>query len=42
MEDENQGKVDLASILYCVTGIPGIVLFLVVLFGMARSCNIPA
>jgi len=43
MEDEEQhGKVDLISILYIVGGIPMIVLFLVILFGFARSCNIPA
>jgi hypothetical protein len=42
MEDEPRGKVDLASILYIFGGIPVIVLFLVVLFWMARSCNVPA
>jgi hypothetical protein len=43
MEDEEQhGKVDLISILYIAGGIPMIVLFLVILFGFARSCNIPA
>ena len=43
MEDEEQhGKVDLISILYIVGGIPMIVLFLVILFGFARGCNIPA
>ena len=41
-EEEQHGKVDLVSILYIVGGIPMIVLFLVVLFGFARSCNIPA
>jgi hypothetical protein len=40
--EESTGKVDLASVLYVATGIPGIVLFLWVLFGLARSCNIPA
>lgn len=42
MDEEPQGKVDLVSILYIFGGIPVIVLFLVVLFGLARSCNIPA
>jgi len=42
MEDEPRGKVDLVSILYIFGGVPVIVLFLVVLFGMARACNVPA
>lgn len=42
MDDEPRGKVDLVSILYIFGGIPMIVLFLVVLFGLARSCNVPA
>lgn len=42
MEDEPRGKVDLVSVLYVVGGVPVIVLFLWVLFGLARSCNIPA
>jgi len=42
MDDEPGGKVDLVSILYIFGGIPMIVLFLVVLFGLARSCNVPA
>jgi hypothetical protein len=42
MEDEPKGKTDLASVLYIAGGIPVIVLFLWVLFGLARSCNIPA
>ena len=42
MDDEPRGKVDLVSILYIFGGIPVIVLFLVVIFGLARSCNIPA
>jgi hypothetical protein len=41
-EEEQPGKVDLVSILYIFGGVPVIVLFLVVLFGLARSCNIPA
>jgi hypothetical protein len=42
MEDESRGKVDLPAILYIFGGIPVIVLFLVVLFGLARSCNVAA
>ena len=42
MEDEPRGKVDLVSILYIVGGVPALVLFLVVLFQLARSCNLPA
>jgi hypothetical protein len=42
MDDEPRGKVDVVSILYIFGGIPVIVLFLMVLFGLARSCNIPA
>lgn len=40
--DEAQGKVDLVSILYIFGGVPVICLFLAVLFGLARACNIPA
>lgn len=42
MEDEPRGKVDLVAVLYIFGGIPVIVLFLFVLFGLARACNIPA
>ena len=42
MDEEPRGKVDAVSILYIFGGIPVIVLFLFVLFGLARSCNIPA
>ena len=43
MEDEQpRRRVDLVSILYIFGGIPVIVLFLCVLFGLARSCNVPA
>lgn len=34
MDDEPKGKVDLVSILYAVCGIPGIVAFLWILFGL--------
>jgi hypothetical protein len=42
MDEEPRGRVDLVSILYIFGGIPVIMLFLVVLFGLARSCDIPA
>ncbi|MDH3520132.1 MAG: hypothetical protein OEM49_06695 [Myxococcales bacterium] len=42
MQDEPHGKVDLVSVLYIIGGIPVIVLFLAVIFGLARACNIPA
>lgn len=42
MDQEPRRKVDLVSILYIFGGIPVIVLYLVVLFGLARSCGVPA
>jgi len=42
MDEEPQGKVDLASVLYIACGIPGIVVFLVVTFFFARSCGFSA
>ena len=42
MEEQSGGKVDLVSVLYSIGGIPVLVLFLVVLFALARSCNWPA
>jgi hypothetical protein len=42
MEEEPRGKVDLASVLYVVGGVPALVLFLVAIFALARSCNLPA
>jgi hypothetical protein len=42
VQDESRGKVDLVSILYVFGGVPVIVLFLWVLFGFARACDIPA
>ncbi len=40
--EEPRGKLDLASILYIVGGIPAIVGFMVVLFSLTHACNIPA
>jgi hypothetical protein len=42
MEEQPRGKVDLVSVLYVVGGIPALVAFLVVIFALARSCNLPA
>lgn len=42
MDDEPQGKLDAVSVLYIVGGVPALVAFLVVVFWLARSCNIPA
>jgi hypothetical protein len=42
VQDEPRGKVDFVSILYIFGGIPVIVLFLWVLFGLTRACDIPA
>ena len=41
-DDEPRGKVDAVAIAYIFGGIPVIVLYLVVLFALARSCNAPA
>lgn len=41
-EEQNERKVDGLSIAYIAGGIPMIVLFLVILFAGARSCNWPA
>jgi hypothetical protein len=41
-DEEPRGKVDAVSILYIFGGIPVIVLYLVALFALARSCNAPA
>jgi hypothetical protein len=41
-DEEPRGKVDVVSLLYIFGGIPVIVLYLVVLFALARSCNAPA
>ena len=42
-DDEPKGRVDLAATLYIIGGIPGIVGFLVILFGMVHACDrIPA
>jgi hypothetical protein len=42
MDEQPRGKVDLVSILYVVGGVPALVASLVVIFALARSCNLPA
>lgn len=41
-DEEPRGKLDAVSLLYIFGGIPVIVLYMVVLFALARSCNAPA
>jgi len=40
-EHEPRGKVDAVSLLYIAFGVPGIVGFLLVLFGAVKLWNIP-
>jgi len=42
VDEQPRGRVDLVAVLYIVGGIPAIVAFLVILFALARSCDIPA
>ena len=42
MDEEPRGKNDLIAKLYVACGVPGIVVFIVVLFAITRSCGIPA
>jgi hypothetical protein len=42
MQQQPRGKVDLASILYVVGGVPALVGILFVIFAFARTCNLPA
>ena len=41
-EELPPAKADLASKIYIATGVPGIILFMVILFSFTRSCGIPA
>ena len=41
-EEPREHKADLVSKIYIATGVPGIILFMVVLFSFTRSCGIPA
>ena len=41
-EEQPRGRVDFVSFLYIIGGIPALVAFLVILFALARSCDIPA
>lgn len=38
-EEEELGTVDLVSVLYVVCGIPAMILFFVVLFGLVGACD---
>ena len=38
-KNEPKGVVDLASVLYVVGGIPAMILFFVVLFGLVGACD---
>lgn len=41
--EETKGKIDLVSVLYVVFGVPMLVGFLVLLFGLVNACEwIPA
>jgi hypothetical protein len=43
MAQHERGKVDAVSVLYVLGGIPAIVAFLALLFGVgARACGLPA
>jgi hypothetical protein len=42
MDEQPRGRVDLAAFLYIIGGIPALVAFLVILFALARSCDIAA
>lgn len=40
--DEERGRLDLASVLYVVGGIPTMIAFFLILFFLANACDIPA
>ena len=42
MDEKPRGKNDLVAKLYIAFGIPGIMLFLVIIFALSRSCGIAA
>ena len=42
MDEQPRGRVDLVAVLYIIGGIPALVAFLVILFSLARSCDIAA
>jgi hypothetical protein len=39
-QEETQGTVDIVSVLYVVCGIPAMILFFVVLFGLVGACDL--
>jgi hypothetical protein len=42
MDEEPRGRNDKVAKLYIAFGVPGIILFMVILFAFTRSCGIPA
>jgi hypothetical protein len=42
MDEQPRGRVDLVALLYIIGGIPALVAFLVILFWLARACDIAA
>lgn len=38
-DDEPRGTVDLASVLYVLGGIPAMIVFFLVLFGLVGACD---
>lgn len=42
MDEDPKGRNDFVAKLYIMGGIPGIVIFVVVTFAFARSCNFAA
>jgi hypothetical protein len=41
-ESEERGRVDAVALLYIAGGIPAMILFFVVVFVLAHTCDIPA
>ena len=41
-EPQERGRVDSVSLLYVVGGIPAMILFFVVIFVLAHTCDLPA
>ena len=42
MEEEPRRRNDKIAKIYIATGVPGIVLFIAVIFAFTRACGIPA
>ena len=41
-QEPRHGRVDLVAILYILGGMPALVGFIALLFGLTHACNIPA